>query len=343
MNTARSIDTQLQVRDLLLGFVVTRAIQVAAELGIADALAHHPLDLDSLAAKTGTDANTLMRLLRFLESYGIFEQRADLYYSNTPMSELMRADAPGSLRGFAMMYGDAAVWRAWEGLEHSVRTAEASFSHVHGVPLFDYLAAHPTSAKHFDAAMVSSSNMLNAAIVDAYDWKQFGVLVDVGGGVGSTLAAILDATPNLNGILFDLPHVIERGRDFLAQRGLSDRCTTMPGSFFDSIPNAGDAYILKHILHDWGNEDCISILRACRNAMPDRAKLLVCEKVIQPGNERSYSKVMDLIMLAITEGGRERTQDEFAHLFSAAGLRLLRIVPTLEDNSVILEAATVAS
>ena len=173
-----------------------------------------------------------------------------------------------------MMYGDAAVWRAWEGLEHSVRTAEASFSHVHGVPLFDYLAAHPTSAKHFDAAMVSSSNMLNAAIVDAYDWKQFGVLVDVGGGVGSTLAAILDATPNLNGILFDLPHVIERGRDFLAQRGLSDRCTTMPGSFFDSIPNAGDAYILKHILHDWGNEDCISILRACRNAMPDRAKLL---------------------------------------------------------------------
>ncbi len=335
MNTAPAMDTQLQVRDLLMGFVVTRAVQVAAELGIAGTLAHGPMAPDTLAAKTGTHARTLMRLLRFLETYGMFEQRTDSCYANTPMSEILRNDVPGSLRGFAMMFGDAPVWQAWEGLGHSVRTGEAGFLHIHGVPIFDYLAAHPACAKHFDAAMVSSSSMLNAAIVDAYDWKQFRVLIDVGGGVGSTLAAILQATPALRGILFDLPHVVERGRDFLAERSLSDRCTAMPGSFFDSVPKEGDAYLLKHILHDWGDEACISILHACRNAMSDQAKLFVCEKVIVPGSERSYAKLMDLVMLTLTEGGRERTAEEFENLFLAAGLRLARIVPTRADNALI--------
>lgn len=340
MNTAPVKDAQLQVRDLLMGFVVSRAVQVAAELGIADALAHGALDSARLAAKTGTHANTLVRLMRYLETYGIFEQRADGRYANTPMSEFLRDNVQGSLRGLSMMFGDALIWRAWEGLGHSVRTSEAAFSHVHGAPMFDYLANHPASATCFDAAMVSSSNMLNSAIVDAYDWKQFSVLVDIGGGVGSTLAAVVEATPDLRGVLFDLPHVIERGRDFLAQRGLSGRCLTMPGSFFDSVPQGGDAFLLKHILHDWSDGDCISILHACRNAMPDHAKLLVCEKVILPGNERSYSKLMDLVMLTLTEGGRERTQDGFANLFMAAGLRLLRIIPTRGDNS-ILEAVTI--
>jgi len=325
----------VEVRNLLMGFVVSRALQVAAELGVADALAGGPKDRDTLAREVGAHADTLHRLLRALASFGVFDQLSDGRFANSPRSEYLRSDAPGSLRGLARMHGDPALWQAWVGLEHSVHSGKPSFSHVHGSPMFDYFAAHPESARRFDQGMVTSSRLMNEALVEAYEWGQFGTLVDVAGGLGSTLAAILEANPRLQGVLFDLPHVIERGRDYLGTQGVAARCRMETGSFFDAVPAGAEAYFMKHILHDWDDEGGLRILRNCRAAMSDRAKLLVCEKLIPPGNVPSPAKTIDLVMLVLTDGGRERTEQEFRELFGRAGLRLVRVVPTRVDNSIL--------
>ncbi len=336
MSDAKQVDPQLHVRNLLMGFVVSRALQVAAELGLADALADGPKDREALAREVGAHAATLHRLVRALASFGLFEQLPDGRFANTPSSEYLRSDTPGSLRGLARMHGGSPLWQAWADLEHSVRSGEPSFTHFHGSPMFEYLAAHPESARRFDEGMVASSRLMNEAIVDAYDWDRIGTLVDVGGGVGSTLAAILRANPRIQGVLFDLPHVIERGRDYLAEQGVAARCRTETGSFFDAIPSGADAYFIKHIIHDWDDEDCVRILANCKAAMSDHANLLVCEKVVPPGNEPSVAKTIDLVMLVLTDGGRERTEEEFRDLFARAGLRLARVVPTRADNSILV-------
>lgn len=335
MSEAHQVSPQVQMRNLLMGFVVSRAVQVAAELGLADALAKGPRDCAALAREVGAQKDMLNRLLRALASFGVFEQLADGRVANNPRSECLRGDVPGSVRALARMHGGSAQWQAWAALEHAVRSGEPSFAHVHGMPIFEYLAAHPETARRFDEAMVDSSRLMNEALVEAYEWNQFDTLVDVAGGAGSTLAAILRANPRLNGVLFDLPHVIERGRMHLAEQGVASRCRTETGSFFDAVPPGADAYFMKHIIHDWGDEDCLRILAQCRTAMPDRARLLVCEKVVPPGNEPSLAKMMDLVMMALTQGGRERTEQEFRDLFNQASLRMLRIVPTRTENAIL--------
>lgn len=335
MNEAIDAGTQQEMRGLLMGFVVSRALQVAAELGLADALAEGPKHRDVLALDVGAHPGTLGRLLRLLVSFGVFDQLADGRVANSARSESLRADASGSMRGLARMYADKAMWSAWGGLEYSVRTGLPSFNHVHGTPMFDYLAAHADVAQRFDEAMVSASRIMNDAIVDAYRFSDFDTLVDVAGGAGSTLAAILRANSNLHGVLFDLPHVTERGREHLMEQGVADRCRIEAGSFFDAIPAGSDGYFMKHILHDWDDDDCLRILANCRAAMSAKAKLLVCEKVMPDGNERSVAKTMDLVMLVLTDGGRERTATQFADLFSRADLKLVRIVSTRSDNSIL--------
>jgi hypothetical protein len=335
MSDANQDNQQLYMRNLLMSFVVSRAVQVAAELGLADALADGPKDRDALARGVGAHADTMNRLIRALASFGIFKQLADGRVANTAQSECLRSDAPGSLRELARMYAGSPMWQAWTGLEHSVRSGEPAFEHVHGSPVFEYLAQHPESARRFDNGMVASSRLMNEALVEAYEWSRFGTLVDVAGGLGSTLAAILLANPPVRGVLFDLPHVIERARDHLAQQGLAERCRTQTGSFFDAVPPGADAYFMKHIIHDWNDEDCVRILRNCGAAMPGHAKLLVCEKLIPPDDGPSLAKTMDLVMLVMTDGGRERTEQEFRELFARAGLRLARIVPTRVDNCIL--------
>jgi hypothetical protein len=335
MSHANQANLPLQVRNLLMGFVVSRALQVAAELRVADALAEGPKKCEALAKEVGAHKDMLNRLLRTLASFGVFEQLPDGRVANTACSECLRSDAPVSMLGLARMYGDSSLWQAWSGLEHSVRSGEPSFTHIHGSTIFDYLAAHPESARRFDEAMVNSSRLINEALVEAYEWSQFATLVDVAGGVGSTLAAILRANPALQGVLFDLPHVIERGRIYLTQEGVAPRCRTETGSFFDSIPPGADAYFMKHIIHDWDDEDCIRILQRCRAAMPDHAKLLVCEKLVPTGNEPSFAKTMDLVMMVMTHGGMERNEQQFRDLFARAGLRLIRVVPTRAENSIL--------
>jgi O-methyltransferase domain/Dimerisation domain len=335
MSDANQDNPQLYMRNLLMSFVVSRAVQVAAELGLADALADGPKDRDALARGVGADADTMNRLIRALASFGIFKQLPDGRVANTAQSECLRSDTPGSLRELARMYAGPPMWQAWTGLEHSVRSGKPAFEHVHGSPVFEYLAQHPESARRFDNGMVASSRLMNEALVEAYEWGRFGTLVDVAGGLGSTLAAILLANPQVQGVLFDLPHVIERARDHLAQQGLAARCRTQTGSFFDAVPPGADAYFMKHIIHDWNDEDCVRILRNCGSAMPEHAKLLVCEKLIPPDDGPSLAKTMDLVMLVMTDGGRERTEQEFRELFARAGLRLARIVPTKVDNCIL--------
>lgn len=335
MSDENHLDPQLQMRNLLMGFVASRALQVAAELGLADSLASGPKDRDALSREVGAHADTVDRLMRTLASFGVFDRLPDGRFANTPCSEFLRSDSARSMRALACMYGGAPLWQAWLGLEHSVRSGEPAFAHIHGSPVFEYLSAHPDSARRFDQGMVASSRLINEAIVEAYQWNQLGTLVDVAGGVGSTLAAILGANPGIQGVLFDMPHVIERGRDYLAQQGVAARCRTEAGTFFDAIPSGADAYFLKHILHDWGDEDCLRILHSCKEAMPDHAKLLVCEKVVPPGNEPSFTKIMDLVMLVLTDGGRERTELEFRELFARANLRLARVLPTKVDNCIL--------
>jgi len=336
MNEADQLDPQLHVRNLVMGFVVSRALQVAAELGLADALADGPKDRDTLARHVGAHSDAMTRLMLALAGFGVFEQLADGRFVNTRSSECLRSDAPGSLRAIARMHGGVALWGAWTGLEHSIRSGEPSFAHVHGSPMFEYLAAHPEAARRFDDGMTSASGAINEALIEAYDWGRFGTLVDVAGGAGSTLVAILRAAPRLQGVLFDLPHVIERGRDGLAQRGMAARCRTEAGSFFDAVPAGADAYFMKHILHDWNDDDCLRVLNNCRRAMPDHARLLVCERLIPSANAPGIARIMDLVMLALTDGGRERSEQEFRELFARAGLRLARVVPTRVDQ-VILE------
>jgi hypothetical protein len=336
MADPHQIDPQGQVRNLLMGFVASRALHIAAELGLADALAPWPKDRDTLARETGAEAQALARLLRALASFGVFEQLPDGRFANNRSSEYLRSDKPGSLRALARMHGHVPLWQAWAELEHSVRTGEPAFAHVHGSALFEYLAAHAESARRFDEGMTGASGVVNEAIVEAYQWSQFGTLVDVAGGVGSTLAAILRANPGLRGLLFDLPHVIERGREYIARQGdIAGRCRTQTGSFFDSVPAGADGYFMKHIIHDWDDEDCLRLLRNCREAMPNHARLLICERIVPAANEPSLAQVMDLVMLALTDGGRERTEQDFRDLLARADLHLARVVPTRLDNFLL--------
>ena len=326
---------RFQLRDLISGYFVSRANYMAARLDIATLLAHGPKTCPELADMTHTHADTLYRLLRALASYGVFTEDDQGRFSNTDKSELLRSDIGGSMRPFALFYGDDMVETPWQSLLHSVTTGEAAFEHVYGVNQFQYLSTRPDKAKIFDEAMVSISGMMNTAIAEAYDFSSFGTMVDIAGGYGSTLCTISKKNPALRGMLFDMPHVIDGARQYITEQGVADRCTIISGDFLQAVPEGADAYFMKHIIHDWDDERCIKILRNCHQAMPSNGKLLVCERVVPIGNTPSYSKLIDLQMLALTEGGWERTEAQYRTLFKTGGFRLTRIVATESENSVM--------
>jgi hypothetical protein len=310
-------------------------VYAAASFEIADLLAGTPNDAQTLASVCGADAGALYRVLRALASVGVFAEDENGKFSNTPMSELLRSDVAGSLRALSLMYGDDDVWAGWGLIMHSVRTGDAGLSQVVGMHAFDHYARHPEKAKVFDQAMVSSSSLVNRALTEAYDFSQFHSMVDVAGGYGSTLCAVLKATPGLRGVLYDMPHVIESAAARIAAQGFTDRCELAAGNMFDSVPTGADAYFMKHILHDWDDAACGKILAAIRAAIPTHGRLLVSEKLIQPGPSGYYGKITDLVMLVHNQGGRERTEDEYRELFARAGFKLLRTVPTAADHSLL--------
>lgn len=308
------------------GFQVSQAIRVAAALGIADLLKDGSRSVDDLADKTGASAPALRRLLRALASVGVFNE-AEGRFRQTPLSEHLRSDAPGSLRAWAIHIGQPYFWNTWAQLLRSVKSGESAFREVHGTTAWDYRASHPEENAIFNAAMSDLSKGVVDAIVPSYDFSGMRVVADVGGGEGALLAAILVANPNLRGILFDQPHVLTGAKELLQRAGVAERCEVVGGSFFESIPGGADAYILKSIVHDWDDASSTAILRACRAAARESSKLLLVESVLRAGNEPDPAKFMDLTMLVML-GGRERTADEFRQLCADAGFRLTSIIPT---------------
>ena len=331
-----------RLRELIVGFVVSRAVYAAASLGIADLLADGPSDASTLARACGAHASALHRVLRTLASTGVFAETSDGRFCNTPLSELLRSDVPGSLRALSLMYGDDDAWASWGAVLYSVRTGDAAFDKVTGLGTFDYYARHPDKAKVFDQAMVSSSSLVNRALTEAYDFSRFARLVDVAGGYGSTLCAILNATPSLRGVLFDMPHVIEGAGTRVVAQGAADRCQLVAGNMFESVPPGADAYFMKHILHDWDDAACGKILASIRAAIPTDGRLLVCERLNLPGSAGTYSKITDLVMLVHNQGGRERTEAEYRRLLASSGFKLTRVVPLVADYS-LLEAEQAGS
>ncbi|MDQ3812769.1 MAG: acetylserotonin O-methyltransferase [Armatimonadota bacterium] len=321
---------------MLTAPMITRAINVAAKLGIADLVHGQPRTAEQLAEATGTHAPSLYRVLRALASVGIFAEDAEGRFGLTPLAGLLRSDVPGSLRGAALFFfGIKVHWDAWGDIMHSVQTGGTTIEHLYGVGPFEYFTQHPEEAEVFNNAMTSISQAVSAAVGEAYDFTPFTTLVDVAGGHGGLLAAILEANPHLQGILFDLPFVIEGARELIAARGLEQRCQLVGGDFFESVPS-GDGYILKNIIHDWDDEKAAAILRNIHRAMaPDGArKLLLVEFVLAPRNEPSMGKLIDLEMLLLP-GGRERTEEEYRSLLASAGFELTRIVPTRSPMCII--------
>jgi hypothetical protein len=265
---------------------------------------------------------------------GVFAEDAEGRFVLTPLAEGLRADAPASMRAFIMMMGEDWHWRAWGELLESVRTGQSAFEHVFGCGLFAYFAARPEAARVFDAAMTSRTDQEKAAVLAAYDWPA-GTIVDVGGGVGALLAAILARRPDAHGVLFDLPHVTTDATERIEQAGVSQRCKVVAGDFFQEVPPGGDLYLLKKIIHDWDDQHALAILRNCRAAIADGGRLLVIEHVLAPGNAPSWGKLLDLQMLVVTHGGRERSEAEYRALLRQAGFELERVIPTASITSLI--------
>jgi hypothetical protein len=322
-----------QLDQMITGYWISQAIYAAAKFGIADHLKDGPRTVGELADATSTNPEALYRLLRALASVGVFTEGESRRFSLTPLAEPLRSDVAGSKRALALMSGDE-QFRTWAEIDYSIRTGRTAFDKVFGKPIFDYLGDHPDKARNFDAAMVGIHGRETNAILDAYDFSGFGVVADIGGGNGSQITEILKRHHGMKGILYDLPHVIGRATERIHASGLADRCRLVPGNFFDAVPEGADAYVMRHIIHDWDEEKCLTILRNCRRAMPPAGRLLLIESVIPPGNEPFQGKFLDLVMLLIP-GGKERTETEYRTLFEQAGFDLTRIVPTGAEVSIV--------
>jgi hypothetical protein len=312
---------------LVNGYQITQAIHIAARLGIADLIRDGVREVDALAAGTGTHSKSLYRVMRALSAVGVFNEAPERCFSLTPVGSCLCSDAPNPVGPWASFVGRPYVWQAWGDLLYSVQTGENAFRHVHGTDVWTYRAAHPKEGAVFDRAMTAISHSAARAVATSYDFTGFDCVADVGGGQGALLAEILVSHPELRGILFDQPHVVSRADDTLRSAGVADRCRIVTGSFFDSLPEGADAYVLKAIPHDWDDANAVSILRVCRRAAGSRGKLLIVERLIAPPNEGPETKFSDLNML-VSPGGQERTREQFAQLFAASGFRLSSVTPT---------------
>jgi hypothetical protein len=324
----------VDLRRLITGFRVSQAVHVAAVLGISDLLADGPRSVAELAERTGSHERSLYRLLRALATAGVYEEFDGQRFGSTPLGDALRTDAEESAAGQAGFIGRPAYWQAWSSLLHSVRTGENAFRAVHGRDVWAYRAEHPDEGASFDAAMTSMSRYVAGATLDAYDFGRFGTVVDVGGGRGALLAAILGRWPDAHGVLFDQPHVVAGAPSLLDNAGVAGRCRIVTGSFFDAVPAGGDAYLLKSIIHDWPDAESVAILRNCRQAMAPDATLLLVERVIADRNDGFDAAFSDLNML-VSPGGQERTTAEYAALLAAADLHLTRTVPTASEVTVV--------
>jgi hypothetical protein len=317
---------------LATGYWVPRCLHVVAELGVADRLGDTPETAEVLARAVDAHPQALARVLRVLAAFGVFEE-VDGRFRHSPASRLLRTEHPQSQRSFVRMMGLPVHWAAYGELEYSIRSGSAAMTRIVPGGTFDYFAANPAESRLFDEAMTAKSREQIAGIVGAYDFSAFGLIADIGGGRAHLLEGVLAAAPRARGILFDLPHVVQT----LATLA-SNRITLQGGDFFKDPLPACDAYLLMSVIHDWGDAEATSILQAIRRAAPRHAKILLLETLITDTPGPHPAKLLDIEMLVMTTGGRERTRAEYERLCSAAGLRLEQALPTA-GSATILQAA----
>ncbi len=323
---------------LIGGFWVSRALYIAAKLGIADLVQDQSRTATELAAATGTHPSSLYRVLRALASVGVFAEDEHGRFALTPLATTLRSDVPGSLRAWAIVQLGGEHYQAWGELMHSVRTGEIAFDHVFGTGVWQYRAQHPEHAKHFDEAMANMIGVYNVAVLASYPFSTIEHVVDVGGGDGSLLITLLQANPTMKGVLFDLPHVTEKAKQRIADARLTERCKVVAGDALTSAPSGGDAYILSRVIHDWDDDHAVTILTNCHRVMTDQGKLLLIERVL-PVRVESSSAARALVLsdlnMMVMNGGRERMEAEYRALFEAASFRLTNVTPTPSAMSVI--------
>ena len=324
---------------MAVGHYVSRALHVAVKLGLADLLADGPRPAAELAPKIGADAAALRRVMRLLASVGVFEEGAGGAFSLSPLGQALRSDVPGSARAMVQLFAGLGIQDSWKELEYCVRTGQPAFrKHSPDGDAFSHFDAE--QAKIFDDAMATFAPQTAAALAAAYDFSRFGTLVDVGGGNGAILIGLLGANRGVRGIVFDRPQVAERARARISEASLSGRCTFVEGDFFESVPEGGDAYLAKHVIHDWDDERALAILRNIRRAAGAKGRLLIAEGVYPARIEASLASrgaaANDVNMLVVT-GGRQRSEEEFRALYDAAGFALTAIVPTPNPGVSLIE------
>lgn len=324
---------QAFIMQLGTGAMVTQAMFVAAKLGIADKLANGEKHIDEISREAGAHSPSLYRILRSLASLGVFKETQPRTFANTEVSEVLRSGVPGSMRNSMIFMGEPWHYNVWANMLHSARTGGTAWKETYGEEVFDWFPKNSEASEIFNGCMSELSAGAAPAIVAAYDFSGIETLADIAGGHGFLISQILKANPEMKGILFDMEHVIAGAGETLRAFGVEDRVETVSGDFFAEVPEA-DAYIMKHIIHDWNDERAIKILQTIHRVIKPDGKLLLSEMVIPEGNDPHPGKMLDLEMLT-SAGGVERTEAEYADLFERSGFRLNRIVPTMSPHSVI--------
>ena len=323
-----------QLVQMAMAHWVSHVVYAAAKFGLADHLAGGPRDAESLAGLTGTHAPSLYRLMRTLASLGILAEDESGRFALTSLGEAMKTGAPGSARATILTVASEPWVHGFAQLPYSLQTGKSGYEKLFGMPIFDWLAQRPEEASLFSETMVGIHGGEPPAVSAAYDFSGIGTIVDVGGATGDLLTTILEHYPAARGILYDLPHVVRDAPALIASRGLADRVRIEAGSFFDKVPGGGDAYLLSHVIQDWSEEQCLTILGHCRQAMHPESRLLIIEMVLPAGNTPHPGKMLDMMML-VGPGGQERTEPEYAALLAKAGLKLTRVVPTASPVSIV--------
>ncbi len=328
-------DPSIELMRLINGYQVSQALHVAATLGVADQLKDGPKSYDTVAQACGAHPTSLYRLLRALAAVGVFHETRNKEFSLTSLGVCLTSDALGSPRNYARWIGTPGQWRSWGNLLHSIKSGESACRFTHGMDAWTYRMQNPEEQAVFNSAMTGNSRSEAQAALEAYDFGRFGCIVDVGGGQGLLLKEILLACPTTRGILFDQPQVIASADQVVASAGLAQRCQIVAGSFFVSVPEDGDVYVMKAVLHDWDDRASIDILRTCRRAMSPTATLFVIERVVAPPNEIPEGKFSDLNMM-VQYGALERTHQEFHGLLKSGGFEMTEVIPTRSPLSIIV-------
>ncbi len=331
---SHALPPHVQLIQMATGAWVARTLHAAAMLGLADQLTGKPKSAAELAGAVRAHAPSLHRLMRTLASLGILTEQKEQRYALTTLGEALKINAPGSARSTVLTFGSPWAQSGWDHLVYSVQTGKTGFEKAQGMPLFNYLAKHPEDASLFNETMAGFHSQEPPAVAAAYDFSTFKTIVDIGGGTGSLLAAILTRCAGPRGVLFDLPHVVAEAPALLKAKGVNDRVTIEAGDFFKTVPAGGDAYVLSHIIHDWDEDQCLTILRHIRKVINSGGRLLIAEMVLPAGDTPHPGKMLDMAML-VWPGGQERTLAEYDHLLSKGGFHLTRVVPTASAVNVV--------